>query len=118
MNWACQPGPTPAYSRWPGPSPILKARSILTPSISQKPFNTAVWTAIAAYNMFLPTNIDEAKVLGWDKLDIILITGDTYIDSPFIGAAVIGKVLVNAGFRVGIIAQPNIKSDNDITRLG
>ena len=68
--------------------------------------------------MFLPTNIDEAKVLGWDKLDIILITGDTYIDSPFIGAAVIGKVLVNAGFRVGIIAQPNIKSDNDITRLG
>ncbi|MBI5779686.1 MAG: YgiQ family radical SAM protein [Planctomycetes bacterium] len=68
--------------------------------------------------MFLPTTIEEANKLGYKELDIILVTGDTYIDSPFIGAAVIGKVLVNAGFRVGIIAQPDIKSDKDITRLG
>ena len=68
--------------------------------------------------MFLPTNIDEARRLGWNDLDIILITGDSYIDSPFIGTAVIGKVLVNAGYRVGVIAQPDISSVEAIGRLG
>jgi uncharacterized radical SAM protein YgiQ len=68
--------------------------------------------------MFLPTTKKELKQLGWDKLDIILITGDGYIDSPFVGMAVIGKVLLNAGFRVGIIAQPDTASDVDIRRLG
>lgn len=68
--------------------------------------------------MFLPTTREELDRLGWDKLDVILISGDTYIDSPYIGAAVIGKVLQNAGYRVGIIAQPDTESDVDITRLG
>jgi uncharacterized radical SAM protein YgiQ len=68
--------------------------------------------------MFLPTTKEETFRLGWDKFDIILVTGDTYIDSPYIGAAVIGKVLVAAGYRVGIIAQPEPESDRDITRLG
>ena len=54
----------------------------------------------------------------WDKLDVILVTGDAYIDSPFIGVSVIGNVLATAGFRVGIIAQPDIHSDIDICRLG
>ncbi|MHB8811427.1 MAG: hypothetical protein ACYC9M_15670, partial [Desulfobulbaceae bacterium] len=54
--------------------------------------------------MFLPTTPEEVRRLGWQQLDVILVTGDTYIDSPFIGAAVIGKVLLAAGFRVGIIA--------------
>ncbi len=68
--------------------------------------------------MFLPTTKDELKSLGWDRVDIILITGDTYIDNPYFGVAVIGKVLLNAGFKVGVIAQPDIHSDLDITRLG
>lgn len=68
--------------------------------------------------MFLPTTKIEIKKLGWEAIDIVLITGDSYIDSPFIGVAVIGKVLLNAGFRVGIIAQPDLESDRDITRLG
>lgn len=68
--------------------------------------------------MFLPTTLDEAQALGWDALDVILVTGDSYIDSPFIGVAVIGKVLVQAGYRVGVIAQPDISSPADITRLG
>jgi uncharacterized radical SAM protein YgiQ len=68
--------------------------------------------------MFLPTTSAELKKLKWDKLDIILVTGDTYIDSPFIGVSVIGRVLTNAGFRVGIIAQPDTHSDIDICRLG
>lgn len=68
--------------------------------------------------MFLPTTREELTRLGWDQLDVILVTGDSYIDSPFIGAAVIGKVLKQAGFRVGVIAQPDIQSDADIARLG
>jgi len=68
--------------------------------------------------MFLPTSKEELKTLGWTSLDIILVTGDAYIDSPFIGVAVIGKVLMDAGFKVGIIAQPDIESEKDITRLG
>jgi uncharacterized radical SAM protein YgiQ len=68
--------------------------------------------------MFLPTTTAELHALDWSGLDIILITGDTYIDSPFIGTALIGKVLLAAGFRVGIIAQPAIDSDADINRLG
>jgi len=68
--------------------------------------------------MFLPTTASELKKIKWDKLDIILITGDAYIDSPYIGTAVIGRILANAGYRVGIIAQPDVKSDVDIRRLG
>jgi uncharacterized radical SAM protein YgiQ len=68
--------------------------------------------------MFLPTTPAEVKRLGWDALDVILVTGDSYIDSPFIGTAVIGKVLLNAGYRVGVIAQPDPKTDADISRLG
>jgi uncharacterized radical SAM protein YgiQ len=68
--------------------------------------------------MFLPTTYKELKNLGWDQPDIILVTGDAYIDSPHIGVAVIGRVLAAAGFRVGIIAQPDLKADKDIQRLG
>ncbi|WP_417913711.1 YgiQ family radical SAM protein [Candidatus Electronema sp. JM] len=66
---------------------------------------------------FLPSTAQELQQLGWDRLDIILVSGDAYIDSPFVGAAVIGRVLVDAGFRVGIIAQPDLLGD-DIRRLG
>ncbi|WP_291259207.1 YgiQ family radical SAM protein [Fusobacterium sp.] len=68
--------------------------------------------------MFLPTTIEEVKKIGWEELDIILVSGDTYIDSSYNGSAVIGKWLVKNGFRVGIIAQPDINSDVDIKRLG
>ncbi|MDF1545192.1 MAG: YgiQ family radical SAM protein [bacterium] len=67
---------------------------------------------------FLPTTKEELKKLGWDQLDIILISGDSYIDSPYIGIAVIGRHLVNNGFRVGIIAQPDCSTEQDIRRLG
>ncbi|MBT7789262.1 MAG: YgiQ family radical SAM protein [Calditrichaeota bacterium] len=68
--------------------------------------------------MFLPTTREEMDKLGWDKLDVILVSGDTYFDSSYIGVAVIGRVLTDAGFRVGIIAQPEVDSYEDITRLG
>ena len=69
-------------------------------------------------NQFLPTTLEEATQRGWDRLDVVLVSGDSYIDSPFMGVAVIGRVLEQAGYRVGIIAQPNVTSPVDITRLG
>jgi len=68
--------------------------------------------------MFLPATREEMRALGWDALDIILVTGDAYIDSPFIGVAVVGKFLQQAGYRVGILAQPDVQTAEDITRLG
>lgn len=68
--------------------------------------------------MFLPTTRKEMQTLGWDALDIIIVSGDSYIDSPFMGTAVIGKVLMDAGYRVGIIAQPDTASLVDVGRLG
>lgn len=68
--------------------------------------------------MFLPTTMEEVKKLGWDSLDVILISGDTYLDTSYNGTAIIGKWLVKHGFKVGVIAQPDINSDKDITRLG
>ncbi|MBP7886085.1 MAG: YgiQ family radical SAM protein [Candidatus Marinimicrobia bacterium] len=68
--------------------------------------------------MFLPTTKQEMEELGWQELDVILVTGDAYIDSPHIGIAVIGKVLLKAGYRVGVIAQPALNVPDDIMRLG
>ena len=68
--------------------------------------------------MFLPTTSAELRKLKWAKLDIILVTGDVYLDSPFLGVSVVGRVLLQAGFRVGIIAQPDWHSADDIRRLG
>ena len=68
--------------------------------------------------MFLPTTRKELDDRGIDRLDVILVTGDTYIDSPFMGASLIGRVLESNGFTVGIIAQPDTDSDRDISRLG
>ncbi|WP_373499883.1 YgiQ family radical SAM protein [Desulfococcus sp.] len=67
---------------------------------------------------FPPATREEAIRLGWDRLDVILVTGDAYIDSPFIGTAVIARVLMDAGYRVGVIAQPDTVSSRDITRMG
>ena len=67
---------------------------------------------------FLPTTKEEMDVLGWKQCDVILISGDAYIDSPFIGVAVVGRMLEKLGYKVGIIGQPNIKSESDIKRLG
>lgn len=68
--------------------------------------------------MFLPCTTAEIERLGWDALDVILVSGDAYIDSPFCGIAVIGRTLLAAGFRTAIIAQPDVASLDDIRRLG
>ncbi|MDD2600115.1 MAG: YgiQ family radical SAM protein [Kiritimatiellae bacterium] len=68
--------------------------------------------------MYLPCTLNEIKARGWDAPDITLVSGDAYIDSPFSGAALIGRVLEQQGFRVAIIAQPDVDNPADITRLG
>jgi len=67
--------------------------------------------------LFLPTTKEELNNLHWKQLDVILVSGDTYIDSPYSGMAIIGRILNSYGYKVGIIAQPDINSD-EITRLG
>ena len=67
---------------------------------------------------FLPMSREEMDLLGWDACDIIIVTGDAYVDHPSFGMAVIGRVLEAQGFRVGIIAQPDWNSVDDFRRLG
>jgi len=66
----------------------------------------------------LPLTRKEMDVLGWDSCDIILVTGDAYVDHPSFGMAVIGRVLEAQGFRVGIISQPDWQDKNDFMSLG
>jgi uncharacterized radical SAM protein YgiQ len=69
--------------------------------------------------VFLPTTIKEVRALGWESLDVILFTGDAYIDHPSFGAAVVGRLLEAEGLRVAIVPQPNWRDDlRDFTKLG
>ncbi|MBU0721592.1 YgiQ family radical SAM protein [bacterium] len=67
---------------------------------------------------FLPTCRADMDARGWDYCDVILVSGDAYIDSPFIGVAMVGRMLERLGYRVGMIGQPDIKNGDDIMRLG
>ena len=67
---------------------------------------------------FLPTNKYEAEALGWGEVDFVYVTGDAYVDHPSFGVAIISRVLENAGFRVGFLAQPDYKSVQDFKRFG
>ena len=68
---------------------------------------------------FLPTTKKECELRGWTELDIILFSGDAYVDHPSFGAAVIGRILENAGYRVAIVPQPDWHGDfRDFKKLG
>lgn len=67
---------------------------------------------------FLPVNKADMEALGWEKLDYIIISGDAYVDHPSFGHAVISRVLVDAGYKVGIIAQPDWTDLNAVKVLG
>lgn len=67
---------------------------------------------------FLPMSPEEVRARGWKELDIILVTGDAYVDHSSFGTAIIGRVLEDAGFRVGIIAQPRWDNPEDFKKLG
>ena len=67
---------------------------------------------------FLPTSRAEMDVLGWDSCDVILVTGDAYVDHPAFGMALVGRLLEAQGFRVGILAQPDWRDTEDFEALG
>jgi uncharacterized radical SAM protein YgiQ len=67
---------------------------------------------------FLPMSRAEMDALGWDSCDVILVTGDAYVDHPSFGMAIVGRLLEAQGFRVGIVAQPDWHSTRDFMRLG
>ncbi len=67
---------------------------------------------------FLPMSRAEMTALGWDACDIVLVTGDAYVDHPSFGMAIIGRLLESQGFRVGIIAQPDWQSAEPFKALG
>ena len=67
---------------------------------------------------FLPTTRQEMEWRGWHELDVLLITGDSYIDHPSFGIPLLGRLLEKQGFKVGIVAQPDYHSIKDISRMG
>ena len=76
------------------------------------------WAECFGAAPFLPMSRAEMDVLGWDSCDIVIVTGDAYVDHPSFGMAIIGRLLESQGYRVGIIAQPDWHSKNDFEKLG
>jgi uncharacterized radical SAM protein YgiQ len=67
---------------------------------------------------FLPTTREEMALKGWDELDILIVTGDAYVDHPAFGPILVARFLEGRGFKVGIVAQPKWDSPADIARMG
>ena len=99
----------------PAPAPkAAPAMPLAKPLSDYKPF----WAKRFGTARFLPTTRAEMDALGWDSCDVIIVTGDAYVDHPSFGMAVIGRMLENQGFRVGIIAQPDWLSADPFKVLG
>ena len=76
------------------------------------------WAECYSPAPFLPTTRKEMEALGWDSCDVIIVTGDAYVDHPSFGMAVMGRVLEAQGYRVGIISQPDWTNTDDFKELG
>ena len=89
-------------------------------STQSKPLNQypLYWAECFGVAKFLPTTREEMDTLGWDSCDIIIVTGDAYVDHPSFGMAIIGRLLEAQGFRVGIIDQPQWQSSDPFKVLG
>ena len=101
--------------------PDFPARSLRFPMNQPAPHLFSYypyWAECFGTAPFLPMTRDEMDQLGWDSCDIILVTGDAYVDHPSFGMAVMGRMLEAQGFRVGIIAQPDWNNPEEFTRLG
>ena len=80
----------------------------MKPSLKQRPITD-----------WLPLSLKEASKRGWEEFDVILISGDSYVDHPAFGTAVIGRIIEDEGLKVGIVAQPNWQDDlRDFRKLG
>lgn len=68
---------------------------------------------------WLPITVKDAKLRDWTEMDVILFTGDAYVDHPSFGAAVIGRIIEREGFKIAIVPQPNWKDDlRDFKKFG
>ena len=67
---------------------------------------------------FLPVSIEDMKERGWDRCDFVFVIGDAYVDHSSYGPAIISRVLESKGYKVGIIAQPDFKTEESIKALG
>ena len=76
------------------------------------------WASCYEPAPYLPMSRKEMDDLGWDACDVIIVSGDAYVDHPSFGMAIIGRLLESQGFRVGIIAQPDWKSKDAFMELG
>ncbi|MBK8454635.1 MAG: YgiQ family radical SAM protein [Thiofilum sp.] len=95
------------------------SHTILQPPIAKPLFEfPKYWAECYGTAEYLPMSRKEMDKLGWDSCDIIIVTGDAYVDHPSFGMAVIGRVLEAQGFRVGIIAQPDWQSKDAFMALG
>lgn len=92
--------------------------SLLHKDITPIHQTTPYWAECFGSAKFLPTSRKEMDALGWDSCDIIIVTGDAYVDHPSFGMAIIGRLLEAQGFRVGIIAQPDWQNKNAFMKLG
>jgi len=98
-------------------TPSAKLRAT---SLAQKPLFSyrKYWARRFGVAPFLPMSRAEMDALGWDSCDVILVTGDAYVDHPSFGMAIIGRLLEAQGFRVGIISQPDWRSPEAFKALG
>ena len=103
-------------------APIMRSHSSLplAPSAGETTVPSIVSGAVAGYRAapFLPMSRAEMDALGWDECDVILVTGDAYIDHPSFGMALVGRLLEAHGFRVGILSQPDWHSAEPFRELG
>ena len=99
-------------------APVAKDVSFFTRAAKPLTSYRKYWAARFGTAKFLPMSRKEMDALGWDSCDIILVTGDAYVDHPSFGMAVIGRMLEAQGFRVGIIAQPDWTSAEAFKALG
>jgi len=93
----------------------------MMPSIMSPPglfSHRKFWAARLGPAPFLPMSRAEMDALGWDSCDVILVTGDAYVDHPSFGMAIVGRLLEAHGFRVGVVAQPGWNSTADFEKLG
>lgn len=94
---------------------IKKGNKLILKKISEY---RKYWAECFGTAPFLPTSRKEMEALGWDSCDIIIVTGDAYVDHPSFGMAIIGRLLEAQGFRVGIIAQPEWTNKESFMTLG
>ena len=115
------------YRNSPGPTLLTAVNRVTTANKPQANSRDAVpdlfgyrkyWAQRFGIAPFLPMSRAEMDVLGWDSCDVIVVTGDAYIDHASFGMAIIGRLLEAQGFRVGIISQPDWHSSTDFAVLG